>query len=101
MSWEVIKKGLFVTMEGEKKKGYNEKCTNFLFQECKKFDVAECDDYWLSCWEKFRVKVFNRVKYEGDRYYSADYVYDVSIMEQLLIIAGILWSLVITLILNF
>jgi len=89
-----------VTMEGEKKEGYNEKCTNFLFKKCKKFDVAECNDYWSTCWEKFRVKVFNSVKYEGNRYYDAEYVYDISEMKHLLIIAGILWSLVIILILN-
>jgi len=97
MTWKVIKRGLFVTIEGLEKGG----CDSFLFEQCRKFDVSECDDYWSACWEKFRVKVFNKVKYEGDRYYSAEYVYDISEMKHLLIIAGILWSLVIILILNF
>jgi len=96
MSWKVIKRELFVSIEGRER----EKCTGFLFQECKKFDVAECGDYWSACWDKFRVKVFNKVLYEGDRYHSAEYVYDLYTMKQLLIIALSLWSLVVILILN-
>jgi len=100
MSWKVIKKGLFVTMEGREKEVHNEKCTDFIFKQCRKFDTSECIDYWLECWEKFRVKTFNKVIYEGDRYYSADYVYDISQMKYLLVIAGVLWSLAIILIIN-
>jgi len=100
MSWKVIKRELFVTIEGREKERDREKCTDFLFRQCKKFDVGECDDYWLACWDKFRVKVFNKIQYEGDRYYNAEYVYDISVMKHLLIIAGSLWSLVIILILN-
>jgi hypothetical protein len=96
MSWKVIKRGLFVTLEGHEK----EKCTDFLFQECKKFDVSECDDYWSTCWDKFRVKVFNKVKYEGHWYYDAEYVYDISQMKYLLIIFTVLASIAINLILN-
>jgi len=96
MTWKVIKRGLFVTLEGLEKEG----CDGSMFEQCRKFDVSECDDYWSTCWEKFRVKVFNSMKYEGDRYYSAEYVYDISEMKHLLIIAGILWSLAIILILN-
>ena len=96
MTWKVIKRGLFVTLEGLEKGG----CDGSMFEQCRKFDVSECDDCWSTCWEKFRVKVFNSMKYEGDRYYSAEYVYDISEMKHLLIIAGILWSLAIILILN-
>jgi hypothetical protein len=101
MSWKIIKRGLFVTMEGVEKEGYGETCTDFLFQECRKFDVCECDDYWSSCWERFRVKVFNKVVYEGDHYYDAEYVYDVSEMKHLLVISGVLWAMVINLVLIF
>jgi len=101
MSWKVIKKGLFVTLEGQKKVLPNEECVNFLFKECKKFDVEECDDYWSNCWERFRVKVFNKIVYEGNRYHSAEYVYDTSEMKHLLIIAGVLWVTAINLILIF
>jgi hypothetical protein len=100
MSWKVIKRGLFVTMEGLEKEGRGETCTDFLFQECRKFDVSECDDYWSNCWNKFRVREFNKIKYEGDWYYDAEYVYDVSQMKYLLIIFAILASLAINLILN-
>jgi len=97
MSWRVIKKGLFITMEGREKEGDREKCADFLFQECRKFDVSECYDYWTTCWDKFRVKVFNKIQYEGDRYYEAEYVYDVSVMKHLLIIFASLASLAIML----
>jgi len=100
MSWKVIKRGLFITLEGLEKEGDKEKCTDFLFQECKKFDVSECDDYWSTCWDKFRVKVFNKVKYEGNWYYDAEYVYDISQMKYLLIIFTVLASIAINLILN-
>ena len=100
MSWKVIKRGLFVTLEGLEKGGDREKCTDFLFQECKKFDVSECDDYWSTCWDKFRVKVFNRILYEGDRYHSAEYVYDITVMKHLLIIFASLASLATILFLN-
>ena len=96
MGWRLIKRELFVSIEGRERG----KCTDSLFQECKKFDVAECGDYWSACWDKFRVKVFNRVVYEGSRYHSAEYVYDLYAMKQLLIIALSLWSLVVVLILN-
>jgi len=94
MSWRVIKKGLFVTIEGRER----EKCSDFLFQECRKFDVIECNDYWTTCWDKFRVKVFNKIQYEGNSYDSAEYVYDVSQMKYLLIITGTLWIIAINLI---
>ena len=97
MSWKVIKRGLFVTIEGHEREGDKEKCTDFLFKECKKFDVGECHDYWSACWDKFRVKVFNKVQYEGDHYHSAEHVYDISEMKHLLIILGSLLSLVIIL----
>ena len=97
MTWKVIKRGLFVTLEGLEKG----ECDGSIFEQCRKFNTSECIDYWSTCWEKFRVKVFNSVKYEGDRYHSAEYVYDISEMRHLLIIAGILWSLAIILILNF
>ena len=100
MSWKLIKRELFVSIEGHQREGDGEKCTDSLFKKCKKFDVAECDDYWLSCWDKFRVKVFNKAVYEGDRYHSAEYVYDNYTMKQLLIIALSLWSLVVILILD-
>ena len=100
MGWRLIKRELFVSIEGREKDGDNEKCTGFLFQECKKFDVAECSDYWSACWDKFRVKVFNKVLYEGDRYHSAEYVYDITVMKHLLIIFASLVSLIIILILN-
>jgi hypothetical protein len=87
-------------MEGLEKEGYGETCTDFLFQECKKFDVCECDDYWLKCWEKFRVKEFNKIKYEGNWYYDAEYVYNITQMKYLLIIFAILASLAINLALN-
>jgi len=95
MTWKVIKRGLFVTLEGLEKGG----CDGSMFEQCRKFDVSECDDYWSTCWEKFRVKVFNRVKYEGYRYHSAEYVYDISQMKHLLIIVAVLGSLAINLIL--
>jgi hypothetical protein len=101
MSWKVIKRGLFVTMEGLQKEGRGETCTDFMFEECKKFDVSECDDYWSNCWNKFRVREFNKIKYEGHRYYDAEYVYDISQMKYLLIIFTVLASLAINLILNF
>jgi len=100
MSWKVIKKLLFVTMEGLEKEGHGETCTDFLFQECKKFDVIECHDYWSNCWEKFRVREFNKIKYEGGFYYDAEYVYNITQMKYLLIIFTILTSLAINLILN-
>jgi len=100
MSWKLIKKELFVSIEGLEKEGDKEKCTDFLFQECKKFDVIECDDYWTTCWDKFRVKVFNKIQYEGDSYNSAEYVYDISVMKHLLIIFASLASLAIILALN-
>ena len=80
MSWKVIKRELFVSIEGHEKEEDKEKCTDLLFKECKKFDVIECDDYWTTCWDKFRVKVFNKIQYEGDSYNSAEYVYDISVM---------------------
>ena len=98
MSWKLIKRGLFVTIEGYEREGDREKCTNFLFQQCKNFDVGECYDYWSKCWDKFRVKVFNKTRYEGYTYHSAEYVYDVSQMTHLLIIAGTLWIIAINLI---
>jgi len=105
MSWRVIKKGLFVIMEGHEREGDREKCSDFLFRECKKFDVSECYDYWTTCWDKFRVKVFNKIQYEGGTYHSAEYVYDVSQMKYLLIITGTLWiiavNLIIYLLFNF
>jgi len=121
MSWKVIKKGLFVTMEGREKEVGDKKCHDFLFkeykksdkggdikkfhdflfEECKKFSPIECYDYWSACWERFRVKFFNKVKYEGYFYYDADYVYDNYEMIGLLIIAGVLLSVTIILILNF
>jgi len=100
MSWKLIKRELFVTVEGLERGGDREKCTDFLFKECKKFDVSECDDYWSTCWDKFRVKVFNRVLYEGNRYHSAEYVYDVTVMKHLLIVFASLVLLVIILVLN-
>jgi|GEM_PF-3615543 len=100
MSWKVIKRGLFVTLEGLEKEGDKEKCTDFLFQECKKFDVSECHDYWSICWEKFRVRDFKKIKYEGQFYYDAEYVYDISQMKYLLIIFAVLASIAINLILN-
>jgi len=100
MGWKVIKKGLFVTMEGLEKERHGETCTGFLFQQCKKFDVTECDDYWSNCWEKFRVREFNKIKYEGEWYYDAEYVYDVSEMRHLLVISGVLWAIVINLVLS-
>ncbi len=100
MSWKPIKRGLFVTIEGLEKEGNEEICTNFIFEQCRKFDTSECIDYWSTCWEEFRVKVFKKVVYKGHNYHSANYVYDISEMKHLLIIAGSLWSLVIILILN-
>jgi hypothetical protein len=108
MSWKPIKRGLFVTIEGrereecreEEREEDREKCTDFMFKECKKYDVGDCDDYWSTCWDKFRVKVFNKIQYEGDTYHSAEYVYDISEMKHLLIIAGSLWSIAIILIIN-
>jgi len=100
MGWKVIKKGLFVTMEGLESVENRKKCINFAFDRCRKFDTSECDDYWLECWEKFRVKVFNKVVYEGDRYYNAEYVYDISQMKHLLVVAGVLWSITIILIIS-
>jgi hypothetical protein len=100
MDWKPIKRELFVTIEGIQKEADMDECTDFLFKECKKFDVSECDDYWSACWEKFRVKVFNKIKYEGDRYHSAEYVYDISVMKHLLIIVGSLLSIIIILVLN-
>jgi len=97
MGWKVIKRGLFVTLEGFEKGG----CDDSLFNQCRKFNTSECDDYWSACWEKFRVKVFNKIKYEGNRYHSAEYVYDISEMKHLLIIAGVLWVTAINLILIF
>jgi len=97
VDWKPIKRELFVTIEGIQKEGDTDKCTDFLFKECRKFDVSECDDYWSTCWEKFRVKVFNKIKYEGDRYHSAEYVYDISVMKHLLIIFAFLASLAIIL----
>jgi len=100
MSWKVIKRELFVTMEGLEREG----CTDSLFNQCRKFDVSECYDYWSTCWEKFIVKVFNKVIYEGHSYHSAEYVYDITVMKHLLIIFASLASLAIilssTLILN-
>jgi len=100
MSWKVIKRELFVAIEGIQKEEDTDECTDFLFKECKKFDVGECDDYWLNCWDKFRVKVFNKIEYEGGRYYNAEYVYDISVMKHLLIIVGSLLSILIILVLN-
>ena len=100
MTWKVIKRGLFVTLEGLEKEGNEGICNDYTFEECRTFDTYECIDYWIICWEKFRVKVFNKVKYEGHNYHSAEYTYDISEMKHLLIIAGILWSLAIILILN-
>jgi len=97
MGWKLIKRELFVSIEGHEREDDREKCTDFLFQECKKFDVGSCDDYWLACWDKFRVKIFNKIQYEGDRYYEAEYVYDVSVMKHLLIIFASLASLAIML----
>jgi hypothetical protein len=121
MNWKVIKRGLFVTMEGlqkerdkikcseqEREEYFQEcerrdriECSNFLFNQCKKLDVIECDDYWAICWERFRVKVFNKIVYKGDHYYSAEYVYDVSEMKHLLVISGVLCAIVINLVLIF
>jgi len=100
MSWRVIKRGLFVTIEGLRRAGGSEKCTYSLFNQCRKFDTSECDRYWITCWERFRVKEFNKVTYEGERYYEAEYVYDVSEMKYLLIISGVLWSLLIIVVIN-
>ena len=92
MGWKLIKKGLFVTIEGRD----TGECTSFLFQKCKKYDLGDCYDYWSKCWDKSRVKIFNKVEYD----HSAEYVYDVSQMKYLTIIAGILWIIAINLLLN-
>jgi len=98
MGWKLIKKGLFVTIEGYERERDTGECTSFLFQKCKKYDLGDCYDYWSKCWDKFRVKIFNKVEYEGDTYHSVEYVYDVSQMKYLTIIAGILWIIAINLI---
>jgi len=101
MSWKVIKRGLFVTMEGIEREGHREECTEFMFKHCINFDTSDCIDYWSTCWEKFHVKIFNKVIYEGEHQYDAEYVYDISEMKHLLIIIGTFLILTITLILNF
>ena len=72
-----------------------------MFKQCINFDTSDCINYWSTCWEKFHVKIFNKVIYEGVHQYDAEYVYDISKMKYLSIMVGIFSILTITLILIF
>jgi len=98
MSWKVIKKQLFTTLEGlernedeEINDEYYRKidrkiCNKLMLKQCAKYDPTECIDYWKICWKQYRVKFFNKIEYEGTSHGSADYIYDVLVMKQLLTI---------------
>jgi len=82
MNWKKIKGGLFLTIEGIKRKQNKENiCTDFKRKECTRYVLRECDDYWKTCWKRYRVKFFNTIQYEGENFDDADRVFDDIIMR--------------------